>query len=109
MEKLINLLKLVNIVAQNSDAYKASLIWLFGSRSGKLRFALLEKLRERPMNANQLSRALNVNYKVIRRHLDALENFGLVRRVAKHYGAPYFVPEDVVSRWDEIAEIASKY
>lgn len=47
------------------------LIWLIvGSRGGLMRLRILQILRRKPMNSNQLARHLNVNYRTIIYHLE---------------------------------------
>jgi len=70
------------------------LLWflLAGTRGGPNRARIIEALRERPRNANQLGTDLVLDYRTIRHHLDLLERNGLVTRPAgSAYAAPYFV------------------
>jgi len=70
------------------------LLWylIAGTRGGMNRARILEALHERPYNANQLSEALEIDYRTIRHHLDVLRKNGLLARpVGDAYGSPYFL------------------
>lgn len=70
------------------------LLWflLAGTRGGPNRARIIESLRARPANANQLAEALRLDYRTIRHHLDLLERNGLLTRPAGDaYASPYFL------------------
>lgn len=70
------------------------LLWflLAGTRGGLNRARIIEALRARPRNANQLGKDLGLDYRTIRHHLDLLQRNGLLTRPAGDaYAAPYFL------------------
>ncbi len=70
------------------------LLWylIAGTRGGMNRARIIEALRERPYNANQLAEALGLDYRTIRHHLDLLQKNGLITRpIGDAYAAPYFL------------------
>ena len=70
------------------------LLWflLAGTRGGLNRARIIEALRARPRNANQLGKDLGLDYRTIRHHLDLLLRNGLLTRPAGDaYAAPYFL------------------
>ena len=70
------------------------LLWyvLAGSRGGPNRIRIIEILRERPYNANQLAEKVGLDYRTMRHHLDILvKNNILARPSAEAYGAMYFL------------------
>ena len=70
------------------------LLWflLAGTRGGLNRARIIEALRARPCNANQLGKDLGLDYRTIRHHLDLLLRNGLLTRPAGDaYAAPYFL------------------
>ncbi|WP_052883110.1 ArsR/SmtB family transcription factor [Thermoproteus tenax] len=71
-----------------------------------MRLKILLALSRRPMNANQLSKELNVDYKTVRHHLEVLERNGLVERVGEGYGAIYLVNDLLRRNWDLVEEAA---
>ncbi|WP_229709969.1 ArsR family transcriptional regulator [Vulcanisaeta souniana] len=82
------------------------LIWLLGgSRGGLMRLKILLILKKKPMNPNQLAKALNVNYRTIMYHLELLERYELVSRLDIGYGAPYFISDKLEKKWDLIREV----
>jgi DNA-binding transcriptional ArsR family regulator len=52
---------------------------------------IVSQLRQRPLNAYQLSINLDLNYKAIQHHLKVLESNNLVIRIGGKYGAAFFI------------------
>jgi DNA-binding transcriptional ArsR family regulator len=66
---------------------------LTGMRGGQNRVRIVEALRERPRNANQLAETLELDYKTIRHHLDMLTDHDVVESRGDGYGETYFVTD----------------
>jgi predicted ArsR family transcriptional regulator len=64
------------------------------------------RLKARPMNAHQLSKELDIDYKTVRHHLEVLEKNGLVERLGRDYGAVYAPSEILQKNWDLLMEVA---
>jgi DNA-binding transcriptional ArsR family regulator len=65
---------------------------LAGTRGGYNRIRIIEALKERPYNANQLSEKLGMDYRTIRHHLKVMtENNILARPAGESYGSMYFL------------------
>jgi DNA-binding transcriptional ArsR family regulator len=80
--------------------------WVFtGNRGGPNRARLVVALKERPMNANQLSEILGMDYKTIRHHLNVLLKNRLVIAEGQGYGAMYFVAPELEQSYDEFVRI----
>ena len=78
------------------NAVKRLLWWLLaGSVGGMNRGRILEELFERPHNAHELSKVLNLDYKTIRHHLKLLEKNRLVIATGSGYGK-IFSPSDML-------------
>jgi predicted transcriptional regulator len=69
------------------------LLWFLfnASKGGANRIKIISKLRVTPLNANQLSIELGLNYKAIQHHLRILERNNLVLRIGGRYGATFFI------------------
>lgn len=78
---------------------------LTGTRGGSNRVRLLRALDERPRNANQLAKDLELDYKTVRHHLDVLMDNDVVERSGDEYGAIYLPTERARHHWDTIETI----
>ncbi len=80
-----------------------------GSKGCINRVKIVSQLRETPLNANRLCNQLGLNYKVVERHLDILDNNGLVIKSGDRYGITYFLStllESNLNLFDEVADKA---
>ena len=83
---------------KNSDKQRKLLCYLIqGSRGGKTRALILRKLTEKSYNANQLAKAMNMDYKTIRHHLDVLAKKGMITRGQNEYIGLYFISKNIES------------
>jgi DNA-binding transcriptional ArsR family regulator len=75
------------------DPSTKRLLWyLFaGSRGGENRTRIIDVLKERPLNINQLSERLGLDYKAVQHHISVLEKNNLLSRMGEKYGVVYFV------------------
>lgn len=60
------------------------------------------------MNTNQLSNALDLDYKTIQHHLELLEENNVLTTMGADYGKTYFVTDQMEQNMDVLDEIASK-
>jgi len=73
---------------------KKILWWLLAGTAGGInRGKILELLAEKPMNANEIAKALNLDYKTVRHHLKILEKNSLVTSMGEGYAKMYFISE----------------
>jgi DNA-binding transcriptional ArsR family regulator len=83
--------------------------WLIGgSRGGRNRLRIIRSLHETPMNTNQISNALDLDYKTIQHHLELLEENDVLTTMGDDYGKTYFVTDRMEENMDVLDEIASK-
>jgi DNA-binding transcriptional ArsR family regulator len=75
------------------DPNARRLLWyLFaGSKGGDNRIKIIDLLKERPYNINQLAEALRLDYKAIQHHIVVLEKNNLVSKTGEKYGILYFI------------------
>ena len=80
--------------------------WLIeGSRGGVNRAKIISALREEPRNANQLGIFLDMDYRLVRHHLEVLEENGLITSMGEKYGKMYFLSQELegnIGIFDEI-------
>ncbi len=65
-----------------------------GTRGGSTRALIVNNLTDRPYNANQLSEALNLDYKTVRHHIDVLIKNGIITK-GNGYPAIYFLSKNM--------------
>jgi len=90
-----------------------SLLWhlIGGTKGGENRARIINELRDRPFNPNQLSDNLDLDYKTVTYHLRKLEENGLVSSGEEGYGKMYEISdslEDQIDVFDEIWEKIDK-
>jgi predicted ArsR family transcriptional regulator len=65
---------------------------LAGTRGGRNRARLIRALDDRPRNANQLAKALDLDYNTVRYHLDMLIEHDITE-TSGDYGKMYFLTD----------------
>ena len=94
------------------SSLKNVLYWLIANSLGGInRGRILIELFNKPQNANELSKNLNVEYKTIRYHLKVLEENSLITSVGGGYGKTYFPSDELEENkiifheiWDKIGK-----
>jgi DNA-binding transcriptional ArsR family regulator len=76
-----------------ADPNAKRILWYIfaGTRGGRNRMKIIELLKDRPYNINQLAETLGLDYKAIQHHILVLERNNLVNRVGERYGILYFI------------------
>ncbi|NOZ58135.1 MAG: winged helix-turn-helix transcriptional regulator [Euryarchaeota archaeon] len=88
---------------------KRLLWWLLaGTRGGETRAMILRLLKQRPYNANQLTRELGVDYKTVRHHLRVLQKNRIIVARGERYGRLYFLSPQMEENIHVLEEIWSK-
>ena len=97
----------------SDDVYLNSLkfsLWnlMAGTRGGLTRIRIIQLLRERPYNTNQIKDTLNLDYKTVQHHIKFLMDSNIITfGNEKRYGSVYFLSptlEKNISLFDEILE-----
>lgn len=79
---------------------------LAGTRGGLNRGRILQILRERPLNANDLSGRLGLDYKTVRHHLDVLrENDCIMTLGNEGYGLLYTLSPRLQTHFEDFEQI----
>lgn len=83
------------------------LLWLIFcvTRGGPVRAEIVYRLKERPYNANQLARELNLDYKTIKYHLKILLQHNAVAKTKDIYSAMYTLSDEMESSYADFFEI----
>jgi len=83
--------------------------WLIaGTKGGVTRGRIILALREMPRNANQLSEALEMDYKTARQHLKVLEKNKIILQVGSGYGITYLLSAEMEEHFAEFEKIWEK-
>ncbi len=69
---------------------------------------MLFAIREQPRNAQQIAKALNVDYTTARHHLRVLVKNNLVVTAGEGYGKLYFPSNSMESHWSDFEHILEK-
>lgn len=93
-----------------NDPYAKRLLWFVfaGSRGGLNRLKLVLTIKEKPLNANQLAKELNLDYKAILHHVGVLEKNNLISRIGEKYNVTYFISTFLEANIESFNEIADK-
>ena len=86
------------------------LLWylLGGTRGGENRAKIINEIRNRPSNLNQLATKLSLEYRSIQHHIEVLKKNALVTPQGEHYGLTYFLTPWLEAHLDIFDEITKK-
>jgi len=97
------------IESANPQQIKMLLWSVFAGSKGCInRVKVVLQLKKTPLNTNQLSEQLGLDYKVIERHLEILEKNELVTKVGNRYGSTFFLSSILESNLNLFDEVADK-
>lgn len=96
------------IMANDPDAKR--LLWFIfaGSRGGLNRLKIISKLKENPLNTNQLANELGLDYKAIQHHIRVLEKNNLITKTGEKYGIMFFISTFLEVNMETFEEIEGK-
>ncbi|MGY5142999.1 MAG: ArsR/SmtB family transcription factor [Candidatus Nitrosopumilus sp. bin_32a] len=95
-------------MATDPDAKR--LLWFVfaGSRGGLNRLKIISKLKENPLNTNQLAKELGLDYKAIQHHIKVLEKNNLITKAGEKYGVIFFISNFLEVNMETFEEIEGK-
>lgn len=89
--------------------FEKMLWWLIGgTRGGKNRLRIIMALEDHPMNANNLSEELDLDYKTIRHHIEMMEKHNVIEAMGEGYGKNYFLTEQMEENKEKLEHIKEK-
>ncbi len=93
-----------------TDPDAKRLLWFLfaGSRGGDNRMKIIDLLKERPYNINQLSESLKLDYKAIQHHISVLQKNNVITKMGEKYGMLYFISNYLEANIEAFNEIKSK-
>jgi DNA-binding transcriptional ArsR family regulator len=87
------------------DAKRVLWFLFAGSRGGENRIRIIDFLKKRPYNSNQLADALGVDYKLVQHHIGVLERNNMVTRAGEKYAVLYFISNYLEANIEAFNEI----
>jgi DNA-binding transcriptional ArsR family regulator len=92
------------------DPNARRLLWFLfaGSKGGFNRMKIIDLIKEKPYNINQLAESLGLDYKAVQHHISVLEKNNLVTKMGEKYGVLYFFSNYLESNIEAFNEVRSK-
>lgn len=78
---------------------------LAGTKGGLNRAKIIDELKNRPYNVNQLAEKMGLDYKTVKYHIGVLEKNGMVTSTGEKYGALYFLSDKMEDNYDSFLQI----
>ncbi|WP_407378798.1 ArsR/SmtB family transcription factor [Methanobrevibacter sp.] len=86
-----------NITDSNSRNKRYLEIILLQRKGGKNSARIIDKLLERPYNANQIAEELMISYNTAYYHMQIMKKFNLIEKKSKNYGSVYYPTENLLN------------
>jgi DNA-binding transcriptional ArsR family regulator len=84
--------------------------WLItGKRGGVNRARIIKNLHDRPYNAHQLSKELDLDYKTVRHHIKILVDNNVIKPTGDSYSKLYFLTDELEDNYEIFQEIWDKF
>ncbi len=95
-------------MANDPDAKR--LLWFVfaASRGGLNRLKIISKLKENPLNTNQLAKELILDYNAIQHQIKVLEKNNMITKVGEKYGITFFISTFLEVNMETFEEIERK-
>jgi DNA-binding transcriptional ArsR family regulator len=92
------------------DPNAKRLLWFIfaGSKGGYNRMKIIDLVKEKPYNINQLAESLGLDYKAVQHHISVLEKNNLVTKMGEKYGVLYFFSNYLEANIEAFNEVRSK-
>ncbi len=81
---------------------------ILGQQGGENRINIMEMLKERSYNQNQLANILDLNYRTIKHHIDVLMDYDLIESSGEGYGKVYFLSPKLENNYQALEDIKGK-
>ena len=72
------------------------------------RLKIISKLKENPLNTNQLAKEMGLDYKAIQHHVRVLEKNNMITKVGEKYGITFFISNFLKVNMEAFEEIERK-
>ncbi|MFP4001102.1 MAG: PAS domain S-box protein, partial [Thermoplasmata archaeon] len=82
---------------------------ILGQQGGENRIKILDHLKDRSYNTNQLANTLDLNYRTVKHHLDILMDHDLIEKSGGGYGDVFFISPRLEDNYDLLEEMKRKH
>lgn len=90
-------------------ATRKLLLYLFtGTKGGYTRLKIIMHLEARPLNTNQITNILGLDYKAVQHHVKVLEKNNLVTKIGERYGAMFYLSNFLEINMECLSEVIEK-
>lgn len=92
------------------DPDSKRLLWFVfaGSRGGLNRLRIISLLKKTPLNTNQISKEMGLDYKAIQHHIKVLEKNNMLTKIGEKYSIMYFISAFLEHNMETLEEIERK-
>jgi DNA-binding transcriptional ArsR family regulator len=92
----------------NQQPVTQVLKWLLTTtKGGNTRAQILNALKQKPQNTNQLATYLKKSYKTISHHITILKKYKLISSIGGTYGTTYFLSQSMEENYHIVQEITN--
>ncbi len=81
---------------------------MLGQQGGENRIKILELLKDRSYNLNQLATTLDLNYRTVKHHINILSEHELIESSGEGYGDVYFLSPKLEKNFELLEEMKNK-
>ena len=93
-----------------NDPHVKRLLWFVfaGTRGGVTRLKLIKILKKTPLNSNQLSLEMKLDYKTIQHHIKFLLKNNIIEKMGEKYNVIYFLSTFLEINIESLDEVILK-
>ena len=88
------------------DYFEQTMYWLLaGSKGAANRIRIIGKIKNKPMNLNELSKKTGLSYKTAQHHIELLLENNLIVKTGNRYGQVYFLSDQLKEKNESLKKM----